>query len=61
MSDEFCSFHPDHQEFVNKILEQAPDSWDDDAAADHIAVEYVRELERRVLAAGGTLERWPDE
>jgi hypothetical protein len=50
---------PEHQDFVNEILLLAPDSWDDDAAAESIAVAYVRELERRVLALGGSLERWP--
>lgn len=51
----------EHTDFVNQILLATPDSWDDDAAATHIAVEYVRELERRVLAGGGSLERWLDE
>lgn len=49
---------PNHQNFVNEILLNAPDSWDDDEAAEGIAVAYVRELEERVLALGGTLERW---
>jgi hypothetical protein len=46
---------------VNKILERAPQSWDDDTAADHIAVQYVRELERRLDAAGITRERCAEE
>lgn len=47
----------DHDEFVNELLRNAPDSWDDDAAAEHIAVQYVRTLEKRVRTLGGTLER----
>jgi hypothetical protein len=50
----------DHDEFVNSILEQAPDSWDGDEPAERIAVWYVREMERRVMASGGTLERYSD-
>lgn len=37
---------------VNQILEGAPESWDDDASPDHVAVQYVKELERRLDAAG---------
>lgn len=50
----------DNDEFINELLSGAPESWDGDEAAEAIAVAYVRELERRVLATGGTLERWPD-
>lgn len=59
-SDEWLAESIDHQEFVNEILNGAPESWDDDAAAEGIAIDYVRELERRVLALGGTLEKWEE-
>jgi hypothetical protein len=52
---------PNHQEFVNDLLSDAPESWGDDVAAEAIALAYVRELERRVVALGGSLERWPDD
>lgn len=52
---------PNHQEFVNDLLKDAPESWDGDAAIESIAIDYVRELERRVVALGGSLERWPDD
>lgn len=42
-----------------EVLKNAPGSWDQDAAAPAIAIEYVRELERRVRVAGGSLERYP--
>lgn len=48
----------DRDDFINKIMSGMPDSWDDDAAAEHIVIEYVRALEKRVVDAGGTLERW---
>lgn len=54
-------FCPEHQEFVNQLLSNTPESWDGDEAAEWIATEYVRELERRVVALGGTLERWTEE
>jgi hypothetical protein len=38
-----------------------PESWDDDAAAESICVDYVREIERRLLALGGSLERCPED
>lgn len=50
-----------HDDFVNDLLAHTPDSWDDDAAAESIALDYVRELERRVTERGGTLERWAED
>lgn len=35
-----------HADFVNEILERAPEAYDGDSAAEAIAVEYVRDLER---------------
>jgi hypothetical protein len=35
-----------------------PESWDDDASIDSILVDYVRMIESRLLAAGGSLEKW---
>lgn len=42
-----------HVELVNDVLERAPEAWDDDVAAEHIAVEYVRHLEAEVDRLGG--------
>jgi hypothetical protein len=47
-----------HQEFVDELLRNAPESWDDDDAAEAVAVSYVRALEERVQQLGGTTERW---
>jgi hypothetical protein len=48
----------EYDEFINELLRNAPESWDDDASAEHVAVEYVRALEERVTQLGGTLEKW---
>ena len=45
------------EEFVNEILRGAPESWDGDGSAESIALDYVREIERRLYALGGTLEK----
>jgi hypothetical protein len=37
--------HPEHQEFVNELLDHAPESYDGDEAAEAIAIRYVRDLE----------------
>lgn len=39
------AFLGDHDEFVEQILANAPESWDADEAAESIAVDYVRCLE----------------
>ena len=50
-----------HDDLINDLMLQMPDSWDGDEAAETLVVQYVREIERRLLAAGGSLERWPEE
>jgi hypothetical protein len=48
-------------DLANDILSGAPESWDGDEAVCWIAAQYVRELERRVAALGGSLERHSEE
>jgi hypothetical protein len=48
-------------ELSSRLLANAPESWDGEDAAESIAVEYVQELERRVVALGGSLEKHPGE
>ena len=43
-----------HDEFVTALLEHAPGEWDDDAAAESIAFDYVRHLEGEVDRLGGS-------
>lgn len=50
-----------HDGFVNTLLFGAPESWDGDDAAESIALNYVAEIERRLLARGGSLERYEAE
>lgn len=55
-------FEQDDRQRLDDLIEQVcsgmPESWDDEASADSIIVDYVREIERRLLAAGGSLEKW---
>lgn len=60
MSDLDWVFEPNHQKFVEEILERAPDSWDGEESADYIAVAYVRALEARVVGLGGSLDKWAE-
>ncbi len=46
--------------FVDEVLEQAPEAYDGDAAAEAIAIQYVRDLEwirDRTIAKLGELEK----
>lgn len=43
---------------LNEILKNAPEDWDDDTSQDAIAIAYVHEIEDRLLARGGSLEKW---
>jgi hypothetical protein len=61
MPDQEWWAEPNHQEFVDKILQGAPESWDGDEASESIALDYVRELEARVQRLGGSLDRWPED
>lgn len=49
--------------YINDLMDSSsiPESWDDDASADDILKRYFLELERRVVALGGSLEAWPEE
>lgn len=42
---------------LDQVLENAGDSWDQDAAAESIAVDYVRHLEAEVRRLGGCPSR----
>lgn len=50
-----------YDDWVNDLLKNSPESWDGDEAAEWIVGAYLHELERRVLALGGSLERRLDE
>lgn len=50
-----------HESLMRALVRGMPQSWDYDDAEERIVVEYVREIERRLLAAGGSLERYPED
>jgi hypothetical protein len=48
----------DQVELINRLMLNIPESWDGDESGDWIVEQYVREIERRLLAFGGSLEKW---
>jgi hypothetical protein len=58
MTKEWWGSPPQHQELIDELLKNVPESWDGDDSPDSIIVAYVRALEERVRQLGGTLERW---
>jgi len=46
------------EDFTNGVLLDAPESWDGDDAAEHIALSYVATLEARCDEAGISREKW---
>jgi hypothetical protein len=50
-------FNPEVNEFINQLLENAPDDYDDDASASAIAVKYVRDLEAEVMRLRAQVEQ----
>jgi hypothetical protein len=55
-----CPYIYNHSHFLEELFEGVDESWDGDEAAESIAIDYVRELERRVVALGGSMERWAE-
>lgn len=60
-SDFTCAGHKPHDDLIDMLMRDMPDSWDGDEGAETLVVQYVREIERRLTAAGGSLERWTEE
>lgn len=51
-----------HDDLLEELMRNIPQEWEaSEGAAESIVVDYVREIERRLLALGGSLERWPEE
>lgn len=51
-----------HDTLIEDLMRNIPEGWgSSEGSAESIVVDYVREIERRLLAAGGSLERWPEE
>lgn len=48
----------DNDAFVEQLQSGIPESWgSSEGSPESICVDYVREIERRLIARGGTLER----
>lgn len=58
MTDEFRT----HDDFIDRLQSGIPESWESsEGSAESICVEYVREIELRLIARGGSLERSEEE
>ncbi len=51
--DNDASYRDGYTDLSNEICHGIPDSWD---GTDFAVVDYVREIERRLIAAGGSIE-----
>jgi hypothetical protein len=51
-----------HDDLIEELQRNIPQDWEaSEGSAESIVVDYVREIERRLIALGGSLERWPGE
>jgi hypothetical protein len=51
-----------HDGLLNELMRNIPEEWEaSEGSPESIVVDYVREIERRLLALGGSLERHPEE
>jgi hypothetical protein len=50
-----------NDDLVDEILSGVPESWDGDDGAESIAINYVRTIEARLIALGGSTERYPED
>lgn len=51
----------DTDKLVMDLMSNMPESWDGEDSADSICVVYVRTLEARLLALGGTCEKCSED
>lgn len=51
-----------HDQFVEALQSNIPQDWESsEGSAESIVLDYVREIERRLIALGGFLERHPQD
>jgi isocitrate dehydrogenase kinase/phosphatase len=51
-----------HDDLIEQLQRNIPQEWEaSEGSAESIVIEYVREIERRLLALGGSLDRWPGD
>lgn len=52
----------DVDDLIEELQRNIPQGWEaSEGSAESIVVDYVREIERRLIALGGSLERWPED
>lgn len=52
----------DFDDLIEELQRNIPQEWESsEGSAESIVVDYVREIERRLIALGGSLERWPED
>jgi hypothetical protein len=56
--DSDASYRDGYTDLYSEICHGIPESWDSDS---FVVVDYVREIERRLIVAGGSIERWAGE
>ena len=51
-----------HDDLIEELQLNIPEEWEaSEGTAESIVIEYMREIERRLLALGGSLAHWPGE
>ena len=51
-----------HDNLIDELQRNIPEEWEaSEGSAESIVIDYVREIERRLLALGGSLDRYPEE
>ena len=51
-----------HDDLIEELQRNIPQEWEaSEGSAESIVIDYVREIERRLVALGGSLERWQGE
>jgi hypothetical protein len=52
----------DQDELIEKLMSNIPQSWESgEGSAESIVIDYVREIENRLIALGGSLEQYPED
>jgi hypothetical protein len=59
--DSDASYRDGVDAVIAAIAHGMPESWDGDDSPEHVVFAYVREIERRLIALGGSLERGAEE
>jgi hypothetical protein len=51
-----------HDQFIEALQSNIPQEWEaSEGSAESIIIEYVAEIERRLVALGGSLSRYPED